>query len=105
MGKAAERAAPRDGRLGARPLPQQPEEQLEGPREDEVVAADGPAPPEHHQPRHPADTSTPAPPPAPSTGRPRPAAEAPPALTAQLRTRPAWRRPSRRSARGRGRAS
>lgn len=38
-------------------LPQQPDEELEGPREDEVVAADSPAPAEHHQPRHPANAS------------------------------------------------
>lgn len=50
-------AGKRPGRRAAAPgraLPHQPDEQLEGPREHEVVAADGPAPAEHYEPRHPA---------------------------------------------------
>lgn len=50
-------AGKRPGRRAAAPgcaLPHQPDEQLEGAREHEVVAADGPAPAEQHEPRHPA---------------------------------------------------
>lgn len=57
-------------------LPHQPDQELEGPREDEVVAADGPAPAEHHQPRHPAGRAAAVPSGAPASAGPSPAAGA-----------------------------
>lgn len=44
--------SPRRATAPGRALPHQPDEQLEGSRKDEVVAADGPAPAEEHEPRH-----------------------------------------------------